>query len=608
MTESEVAPSPSAHGSDPNVIGDGAVGEPTSEPGADDFSPLREDLDAPGFVAERAPAPEAPLPARAPVMARGEAQAKVTPAATELEMMPLARVGDAPAISPQMTALFGGLFGLAVFASLVALLIQIFPVEDQRTAAAQPVDSNAPLQTAEADNGKASRKRVRHLLPSPWRVRELKDSHLVVSGTMDRRAFITALKDAGVPKAEVYRVIKAMEGVRKFDRTGKNDKFVVAMERGTKKVVGFEYEIDATEIYQAKAGDDGLLKGSRLDMKVREEEIATSFYIQKSFAKSYRAVGLEDGLATVLNKAFNGTTSVEAFEEGGVVRVIAVETTALGAFVHYERVRAVEYRPADPAADPVRAYWYEGGAKPGYVDEQGRRPSARGWRSPVPGAPVTSNFNPKRMHPVLKKVMPHNGTDFGVGAGTPIYAAYRGTVAFVGMAGASGNLVLIDHEGGIQTGYAHMSRFAPGIKQGDRVGTRQLIGYVGSTGRSTGPHLHFTAKRDGKFFDALELRLDALVLLPVGDRATFLQQKQQLDRALEAIPLPDPPEPEPAAEPEPASSTNPPASSADEGDEGSGNEDQGSDEKGDKDPGDDDDDDDDTGEDLMGPDLSGDLE
>jgi hypothetical protein len=206
------------------------------------------------------------------------------------------------------------------------------------------------------------------------------------------------------------------------------------------------------------------------------------------------------------------------------------------------------------------------------------------------------------MHPVLKKVMPHNGTDFGAGAGTPIYAAYRGTVASVGMQGPSGNLVLIDHDGGLQTGYAHMSRFAPGIERGDKVGTRQLIGYVGSTGRSTGPHLHFTAKKDGKFFDPLQLKLDALELLPVTDRETFLRQKQELDAALEAIPLPEPPEPEPLPEPEPATSAGPAsADGAEEGDDEAG-EDDGADEP---EPGDDDDD---GGEDLLGPDLAGDIE
>src|SRR5690606_19032226 len=185
---------------------------------------------------------------------------------------------------------------------------------------------------------------------------------------------------------------------------------------------------------------------------------------------------------------------------------------------------------------------------------------------PCPGAPITSHYNPTRMHPVLKRVMPHNGTDFGAPTGTPVYAAFRGKVALVGPHGASRNLVLIAHPGGIQTGYAHLSRFAAGLKMGDSVGTRQLIGYVGSTGRSTGPHLHFSAKRDGKFFNALELKMDAWRLLPVAERAAFEAQKAALDRALEALPTPDPPAPDP----EPAADADAGDSDGENGDDGDG--------------------------------------
>ena len=473
--------------------------------------------------------------------------------------MPLSHAGEPPAISPRMTAVFGGLFGLATVASIVALLIQIFPVEDQRSAVAR-VASSTPEQGPGTSTGSAPRapvkKRHRKLLPSPWRVSQLKDTHLIAKGKMERRSFLKTLQEAGVPRAETYRILKAMEGVRKFDRTGRNDLFTVAMKRGTKRVVAFEYEIDKTEIYQAKTNDADLLVGAQLDMKVGTEEYATSFYIGAGeFTKSYQRAGLEPGLSRVINRAFNGRTSHEAFEEGGVIKLIVVEKTALGAFVKYERIKAIEYRPPDPAKEPMRAYWFEGASTSGYVDHKGRRPSNKGWRTPVPGAPITSHFNPKRMHPVLKRVMPHNGTDYGAPAGTPVYAAFRGTVAAVGYHGASGNLVLIDHPGDIQTGYAHLSKFAANLKIGDKVGTRQLVGYIGSTGRSTGPHLHFSAKKRGKFINPLDLKLDAWRLLPVADRGSFLEQKSALDRALEALPLPEPPAPEPQPEPEPDTDT-----------------------------------------------------
>jgi Peptidase family M23 len=162
---------------------------------------------------------------------------------------------------------------------------------------------------------------------------------------------------------------------------------------------------------------------------------------------------------------------------------------------------------------------------------------------------VTSRFNPKRMHPILHKLMPHQGTDFGADTGTPVYSAFRGVVSFVGPHGATGNWVGINHPNGVETGYAHLSRFAPGLKVGDKVGTHQLIGYVGSTGRSTGPHLHFSARKNGVFFDAETLQLDGERPVPVVDRQAFLAAKADLDRRLDAIPLPEPPpeQPKPVA-------------------------------------------------------------
>ena len=119
--------------------------------------------------------------------------------------------------------------------------------------------------------------------------------------------------------------------------------------------------------------------------------------------------------------------------------------------------------------------------------------------------------------------------------------------------GATGNLVKISHPGGIETGYAHLSRFAEGLKVGDQVSRLQVIGYVGSTGRSTGPHLHFSAKRDGKFFDPATLNLDGMRVVSAGERPAFEQDKAKLDALLDAIVLPPPVESATADIPHPAS-------------------------------------------------------
>ncbi|UQA63677.1 M23 family metallopeptidase [Polyangium aurulentum] len=470
-------------------------------------------------------------------------------------------------LSPRMTAIFGGLFGLATVTSIVALLIQVVPPRNERAIIAGAALTHQAAVPGEDDAVKTAAKRPkREVVPGPWRLAELaKDASIeIVTGTIAGQSFIDALGEKGVPKAQAYRIMKAFEGTRKFDKCGKKDKFHVALERGTKRVRAFEYEVSALDVFQAREDQGGILAGTKLDMKVAEAEVVSAFYVGSDVFASYRAAGLEDGILGAIDDALGGRTSSEAFEEGSTVRVIAVEETALGLFARYKRVVALEYRPADPAGKTIRIYAFNGQESRGYWDERGRQPYAGGWQSPVPGAPVTSRFNPKRMHPVLKKTMPHNGTDLGAPTGTPVYAAYKGTVDWVGPAGPSGNLVTIMHPNGVQTGYAHLSRFAPGIKVGMKLGSHQLVGYVGSTGRSTGPHLHFSAKKDGKFFDAETLQFNGERVMPPSDRAAFLEVKAELDRRLDAIPLPEPPpeKPQPVAAAAAPTGTSAPAEGA----------------------------------------------
>src|SRR5690606_20088695 len=198
-----------------------------------------------------------------------------------------------------------------------------------------------------------------------------------------------------------------------------------------------------------------------------------------------------------------------------------------------------------------------------YYDAKGRAPGEGGWRNPVRGAPITSKFNPQRMHPILKKKMPHNGTDFGAPTGTPIHAASFGKIAKLGQYGPNGNYVAIEHDNGYETGYSHLSRFEPGLKLGDNVKRGQVIGYVGTTGRSTGPHLHFSARKNGAYIDPESLRLDALTVLPAAERAVFQGVKEKYDALLEAVALP------PALPPQLVASVPAPAA-ADEDMEGEG--------------------------------------
>ena len=139
-----------------------------------------------------------------------------------------------------------------------------------------------------------------------------------------------------------------------------------------------------------------------------------------------------------------------------------------------------------------------------YYDEEGRSLKRQFLRSPFRFEPrVTSRFSHRRLHPVLGVHRPHLGVDYGAPTGTPVIAVATGTVVSASRSGGSGNMVRLRHRNGYETYYLHLSSFAKGMKPGARVVQGQMIGRVGSTGLSTGPHLDYRLRKNGSFVNPL---------------------------------------------------------------------------------------------------------
>lgn len=187
------------------------------------------------------------------------------------------------------------------------------------------------------------------------------------------------------------------------------------------------------------------------------------------------------------------------------------------------------------AGKTLRVYRYddaEGHAK--YYTADGRSLEPSILRTPVHYSRVSSPFAPHRMHPVLHYARPHYGVDLASPSGTPIKAAADGRVKFVGWSGGYGRLVKLDNIGAYSTRYGHMSRFARGLKKGDRVKQGQIIGYVGQSGVATGPHLHYEIRINGKPYDPLTVKLPDSSPLPSKMMASFKSSIEPLVAALDA--------------------------------------------------------------------------
>ena len=163
-----------------------------------------------------------------------------------------------------------------------------------------------------------------------------------------------------------------------------------------------------------------------------------------------------------------------------------------------------------------------------YFDENGKSIRKTLMKTPINGARLSSSYG-KRKHPILGYTKMHTGTDFAAPMGTPIMASGDGKVIKAGWCGGGGNCVKIKHNSTYQTVYAHMSKFGRGIKKGKRVKQGQIIGYVGSTGLSTGPHLHYEVIENGKKINSQKLKLPSGKILKGNQRKKFEVTKIKID-------------------------------------------------------------------------------
>ena len=187
------------------------------------------------------------------------------------------------------------------------------------------------------------------------------------------------------------------------------------------------------------------------------------------------------------------------------------------------------YSNLNTRGNDLNLYKFEFGKKEiDYFDENGKSMRKTLMKTPINGARLSSSFG-KRKHPILGYTKMHLGTDFAAPTGTPIMASGDGVVTRAKWCGGGGNCVKIKHNSVYQTVYAHMSKFGRGIKKGVRVKQGQIIGYVGSTGLSTGPHLHYEVIENGKKINSQKLKLPSGKILKGKDRTEFEVSKIKID-------------------------------------------------------------------------------
>jgi murein DD-endopeptidase MepM/ murein hydrolase activator NlpD len=287
------------------------------------------------------------------------------------------------------------------------------------------------------------------------------------------------------------------------------------------QLVEFEFNLSKVSAVRVHRAADGSLVAEKADVETKLEEVELGGTIDSSLYASIKAAGEDTRLVSFFVDVF--AYDLNFFIDthpGDTFRMIVEKEYLKGAFLRYGKVLAAEYRGR---AGTFRAfYWKPPGSGEGrYFNEKGDSVEKTFLKTPLKFSRISSKFNPRRMHPILHRRRGHFGVDYAAPIGTPIWSAAAGIITFRGRKGGAGNCVIVKHENGYSTTYMHMSKFRKGQAVGKRVRPKDVIGYVGMTGLATGPHLHFSVKKGGRFVDPLKIKMSRGTPVAKKDRPAF---------------------------------------------------------------------------------------
>jgi murein DD-endopeptidase MepM/ murein hydrolase activator NlpD len=360
--------------------------------------------------------------------------------------------------------------------------------------------------------------------PTPW-----------VSVTIKSGDTLSRIFDAqGLPVAD-WVALTRMGGEGKRLRQLKAGE-VLHLRKGPEGLQELTYAIDESHTLQVSRSDTGF-ESIVLAAEIEHRPTYAMGRITDSLYQSGVAAGLPDSLIIELADIFGYDIDfVQDIRVGDRYTVIYEDLYKDGKKLRAGNILAAEFINQGQALRAVRYVDPQGNA--GYYAAGGQSLRKAFLRTPLDVFRVSSNFSRGRFHPVLNRIRAHLGTDYAASVGTPIKATGDGRVTFMGWKGGYGRAVVIRHGSSYETLYGHMSRFRNGLGHGSRVQQGQVIGYVGSTGLATGPHLHYEFRVNGVHRDPRKVILPRATALPrqhvehfKASSAPLLTQLDALNRA-----------------------------------------------------------------------------
>jgi murein DD-endopeptidase MepM/ murein hydrolase activator NlpD len=396
-------------------------------------------------------------------------------------------------------------------------------VSEAKTEAAQasgaPTDVNSNLTASIAPSTIRTSESDEAPLPSPGKPETDWQTFDVRSGD----TLSTLFKKAGFNDGIMLSVIHGAGEAKKLQRlyAGETIRFATNPEGA---LTGVELQRSKLERLSITLGTDGFT-GKKV---VREPEVRTAFAkgtIDGSLYLAARAAGMDDRLTMEMSGIFGWDIDfVYDVRKGDRFEVIYEELYLDGEKFGSGRILSANF--VNRGEDNIAMLYTDAQGDTDYYSPTGRSMRKAFLRVPL-NARVSSSFNLQRRHPVLDVVRPHEGTDYAAPPGTPIKAVGNGRIKFAGWKGGYGRTVVLAHGDNITTLYAHMSRLGKGIKNGGRVKQGETIGYVGSSGMVTGPHLHYEFRVNGAPRNSRTVKLPDAKPIPKTELARFKQVTQQ---------------------------------------------------------------------------------
>jgi murein DD-endopeptidase MepM/ murein hydrolase activator NlpD len=352
---------------------------------------------------------------------------------------------------------------------------------------------------------------------------------------------LSILSRAGLEQAEAHGAVSSLKAVYDPRHLQPGQEITMELEAGGDsgdvRLAGLSIKVDPTSDLRLARTETGAFEAETIEHELASATQFVGGRIAGSLYNTAVRAGLSPSAFIQLTKLFSWDVDfqrdihpgdgLEALVEKKIASdgVVVVDSTLLyvGLRLRDRELTAYRFQRNDGSID--------------YFDAEGR--PLRKWllRTPVDGARQSSSFGPRR-HPILGYTRMHKGIDFAAATGTPILAAGDGVVEMAGRNRGYGNYVRIRHNGSYSTAYAHLSRFAKGVTNGQRVSQGQVIGYVGSTGMSTGPHLHYELLHDGKQINPLSVKTVENVTLTGKELARFKQTLEEVAARREIAPEP----------------------------------------------------------------------